>query len=114
MAMALLSFRESVRRRVLLVVFAVFGVLLMFGGWFLDPATDHPARLYLSFVMTSSAYLVILLAVFLSIFSIPNDIKSRTIYTIVTRTPSRPRRCRRKHNNPATRPGGRSGRACRP
>jgi ABC-type transport system involved in multi-copper enzyme maturation permease subunit len=83
-AVALLSMRESMRRRSI-VVFVVFVFLLMFAGWFLDRSSDHPARLYLSFVMTSSGFLVILWAIFLSAFSIPNDIKSRTIYTIVTK-----------------------------
>ncbi|MDG2382650.1 MAG: ABC transporter permease [Pirellulaceae bacterium] len=87
-AIARLSFQESIRRRVL-VVFAVFVIALLFAGWFLDPSSSHPARLYLSFVLTSSNYLVLILAVFLSAFSLPTDIKNRTIYTIVTK-PVRP------------------------
>ncbi|MCP4194024.1 MAG: ABC transporter permease [Planctomycetaceae bacterium] len=87
-AIARLAFQESIRRRVL-VVFAVFVIALLFAGWFLDPSSSHPARLYLSFVLTSSNYLVLILAVFLSAFSLPTDIKNRTIYTIVTK-PVRP------------------------
>ncbi len=87
-AIARLAFQESLRRRVL-VVFGVFVLALLFAGWFLDPSSKHPARLYLSFVLTSTNYLVLLLAVFLSAFSLPNDIKNRTIYTIVTK-PVRP------------------------
>ncbi len=83
-AIARLAFQESVRRRVL-VVFGVFIVILLFGGWYLDPNSDHPARLYLSFVMTASNYLVLLLAVFLSAFSLPQDIKNKTIFTVVTK-----------------------------
>ena len=83
-AMARLAMQESLRRRVL-IVFAIFVVLLLFAGWFLDVDSDHPARLYLSFVLTSSTYLVLLLALFLSTFSLPNDIKNRTIYTVVTK-----------------------------
>ena len=83
-AMTTLAIREAIRRKVL-VVFAVFMVLLLFAGWFLDPGADHPARLYLSFVLTSTNFLILMLAVFLSTFSLPNDVKSRTIYTVVTK-----------------------------
>ena len=83
-AMTVLAFREAIRRKVL-VVFAVFLVLLLFAGWFLDPTADHPGKLYLSFVLTSTNFLIIMLAVFLSTFSLPNDVKNRTIYTVVTK-----------------------------
>lgn len=83
-AVAKLSFRESMRRRVY-VVFIVFVILLMFGSWFLDRNSDHPARLLMGFVLTSTSFLVILLSIFLSCFSIPADVKNKTIYTIVTK-----------------------------
>jgi len=83
-AMARLAIQEAMRRRVL-VVFAVFVVGLLFAGWFLDRASDNPVRLYLSFVLTATTYLVVLLAIFLSTFSLPNDLKNRTIYTVVTK-----------------------------
>lgn len=83
-AIARLAFQESIRRRVL-VVFAIFVIALLFGGWFLDRDSDHPARLYLSFVLTSTNYLVLLLAIFISAFSIPNDMKYKTIFTVVTK-----------------------------
>ena len=47
--------------------------------------TAIPARVYLSFVLTSTNYLVLLMALLLSAFSLPNDIKNRTIYTVVTK-----------------------------
>ena len=83
-AIAKLSFVESVRRRVFFA-FLVFFFLLMFASWFLDRGSEHPARLYMTFVMTSTSYLVILLAIFLSAFSIPNDVKHKTIFTVVTK-----------------------------
>ena len=46
---------------------------------------SNPARVYLSFVLGTTNYLVLLMALFLSTFSIPNDIKNRTIYTVVTK-----------------------------
>ncbi|MEO8494444.1 MAG: ABC transporter permease [Planctomycetota bacterium] len=83
-AMAMLAVQEAIRRRVL-IAFVVFVVIILFAGWYLDVESDNPARLYLSFVLTASNYLVVLLALFLSTFSLPNDIKNRTIYTVVTK-----------------------------
>jgi hypothetical protein len=83
-AMTKLAILESLRRRVL-IVFFVFALLLLFAGWFLDPASDHPARLYISFVLTSTERLMLAMAILLSTFSLPNDIKNRTIYTVMTK-----------------------------
>ncbi|MCD0463216.1 ABC transporter permease [Roseiconus lacunae] len=87
-ALARLAFKEAIRRRVLFV-FGLFVVLLLLAGWFLNPDSDDPARLYISFVLTATNYLVLALALFISAFSLPQDIQSRTIYTIVTK-PVRP------------------------
>ncbi|MGE0756454.1 MAG: ABC transporter permease [Pirellulaceae bacterium] len=84
MAIALLAVQESIRRKVL-VVFAIFVVALLLAGWYLDVQSDSPAKLYLSFVLTASNYLVLVLALMLSTFSLPTDIKNKTIYTIVTK-----------------------------
>lgn len=83
-ALAWLAIKESIRRRVV-VGFAVFIVLLLFAGWFLDPGSVDPARLYLGFVLTATSYLVLLLALFLSSLSLPADIKNKTLHTIVTK-----------------------------
>jgi len=87
-ALARLALKESIRRWIV-VVFAVFILILLFAGWFLDPGSPEPGRLYLSFVLTATSYLVLLLALFLSAFSLPIDIRSRTLYTVVTK-PVRP------------------------
>jgi hypothetical protein len=83
-ALAWLAVQESLRRRVL-VGFAVFLLILLFTGWFLDTKSNDPAKLYLSFVLTATTWLVLLMALFLSALSLPADIKNRTIYTIVTK-----------------------------
>ena len=83
-AIALLTIKESIRRRVLLI-FAFFLILILFAGWFLDTDSEDPARLYLSFVIGATTILILLLALFLSAFSLPTDIKSKTIYTVVTK-----------------------------
>lgn len=87
-AIAKLSFKEAIRSRVLVVV-AVFVVAIMFAGWFIDPKSDNPAQLYISTVLFLTNMLVLLMGLFLSTFSIPRDITSKIIYTIVTK-PVRP------------------------
>ena len=83
-ALTRLAIQESLRRRVL-VTLVVFLVILLFASWFLGTDNRQPARLYLSFVMTATSYLSVLIALFLSAFSLPADIKSKTIHTIVTK-----------------------------
>lgn len=83
-ALARLAIQESLRRRVW-VVLVLFAIILAFAGWFLDPTTLDPGRLYLDFVLNATSLLVLALALFLSVFSLPADMKSRTIYTIVTK-----------------------------
>ena len=82
--MTRLAVQEAIRNKVL-IIFALFVVLLLFAGWFLDVQNDHPARLYLGFVISTSTYLLLALAMFVSAFSLPNDIKNKTIYTITTK-----------------------------
>ena len=85
LAIAWLAIQESLRRRVLMAVMAVFIVVLLFAGWFLDPRADDPGKLYLSFVLSTSNLLVLFMSIFLATLSLPNDMKSRTIYTVVTK-----------------------------
>lgn len=87
-AIAKLTIKESLRRRVLFVC-VVFLIILMFAGWYLDPNNPDPAKLYISFVTTATCYLMLLLAMFLSAFSLPTDFKTKTIFTVVTK-PVRP------------------------
>ena len=83
-AIARLTIKESLRRRVLFIC-AVFLVILMFAGWYINPDNPEPAKLYLSFVLSATCYLMLLLALFLSSFSLPTDFKTKTIYTVVTK-----------------------------
>ncbi len=85
LAIAYLAIQESMRKRVLMTVMGVFIVILLFAGWFLDPRADNPARLYLSFVLSTSNLLVLFMSIFLATLSLPNDMKSKTIYTVVTK-----------------------------
>lgn len=87
-AIAQLSFKEAIRRKIV-VGFIVFIVILLFAGMFLDPQSQHPARLYVNFIFWVNTTLILVLALFTSTFSIPNDFKYKTIYTISTK-PVRP------------------------
>jgi ABC-type transport system involved in multi-copper enzyme maturation permease subunit len=83
-ALARLAVQESIRRRIWVALVA-FGVILTFAGWFLDPTSPAPGPLYLSFVLSWTTYLILILSLFMSCFSLPADIKNRTITTVVTK-----------------------------
>jgi ABC-type transport system involved in multi-copper enzyme maturation permease subunit len=83
-ALASLAIKESLRRRVW-VALVVFAMILLFASWYLGTNNREPARLYLSFVTTATSYLMLLLSLGLAAFSLPNDIKQKTIYTVATK-----------------------------
>ncbi|HPM81278.1 MAG TPA: ABC transporter permease [Candidatus Anammoximicrobium sp.] len=83
-AMTRLAMQEAIRRRVL-IAFGIFALIVLFAGWFLDRESDHPARLYLGVMLTAAQFMILVLAILLSTFSLPADIKSKTIYTVVTK-----------------------------
>jgi len=86
-ALAILTFKEAARRRALLV-FVIFGVLFMFAGWFLtstDLRADLQIRNYVSFVLTTISYLIIPLTLLLACWGIPEDIRRRSMHTVVTK-----------------------------
>ena len=83
-ALAWLTVKEAIGRRVTVVVL-IFLLGLLFAGWFLDPTSTEPHRLYLNFVLGTTNYLVLLLMVFLAAFRLPSDIQNKTIYTVLTK-----------------------------
>ncbi len=83
-AIARLAIKESVRRRVV-VALAVYIIILLFAGWFLQTGYREPGKLFFSVVLTATTYLVLMIALLVSAFSLPNDFKSKTIYTVVTK-----------------------------
>ena len=83
-ALARLAIQEAVRRNVL-VVLAVFAVVILFAGWFLDPTSVNPGRLYLGFILGASNFLVCTVTLVLAVFSLPADIKSKAIQTVTTK-----------------------------
>ena len=86
-ALALLTIKESWRRKALMV-FVLFAILFMFGGWFLSNANaraELQVEVYVSFVLKAISFLVIPVVLLLSCWGIPEDIKSRTLHTVVTK-----------------------------
>jgi hypothetical protein len=84
-AIAKLAAIEAIRRRVVIVTFAVFGLALLLGGWFMNTASDHPEQIYLNFVLWGTQLLVLMTGLLMTAFSLPDDIKNKTIYTVVTK-----------------------------
>lgn len=85
LAMARLAIKEAIRRRVVLVTFAIFALMILFGSWFMGGGTEKPEQIYVNFVLWGTQMLVLLMGLLLSAFSLPDDIKNKTIYTVVTK-----------------------------
>jgi hypothetical protein len=83
-ALARLAIQESLRRNVL-VVLGLFALIILFAGWFLDPASVNPGKLYLGFMLAATNLLVCLVTLVLSVFSLPADIKAKAIQTVTTK-----------------------------
>lgn len=86
-SLALLTIRESLRQKILFV-FIIFAVLFMFAGWFLSGAADRPdlqVQSYIDFVLKAISWLVIPIMLLLACWSLPEDIRLRTIHTVVTK-----------------------------
>jgi ABC-type transport system involved in multi-copper enzyme maturation permease subunit len=83
-ALARLAVQEAVRRNVL-VVLALFAVIILFAGWFLDPTNVDPARLSVVFLLGATSFLACTVTLILAVFSLPADIKSKAIQTVVTK-----------------------------
>ena len=88
-AIAKLSVVEANRRMwAPWVVLTVFGVILAFTHWFLQPPEQRPAemgRLYVGTLMLLCSLLVTVMVAVLSPISLPQDIQSQTIYTVVSK-----------------------------
>jgi hypothetical protein len=86
-ALATLTAREAIRRKALLV-FGVFALLFMFGSWFLSSPgekADIQIQRHVVFVFTSISWLVLPVVLMLSCWGIPEDIKARSMHTVVTK-----------------------------
>ena len=60
----------------------------MFAGWFLTNAGSRPAdqvKVYVSFVLTVIGWLTLLVMLLLSCWGLPEDIRRRSLHTVVTK-----------------------------
>lgn len=86
-ALTVLTFREAFRRKTLMV-FAVFAILFLFAGWFMSNVTDDPElqlKAYVSFVLRTISWLIIPVVLLLSCWGLPEDIRARSLHTVVTK-----------------------------
>ncbi len=86
-ALASLTLKEAWRRKALFV-FVVFAVLLMFAGWFLTDSNDRASlqiNVHITFMLTTISWLILPIVMFLSCWGIPEDIRIRSLHTVVTK-----------------------------
>ncbi len=84
-ALAKLSFKEAVRRRVVWV-FLIFLILYLFPAhWFFREKPEDELKSIIAVTTRGMNVLLIAVGLLLAAFSIPNDIKNLTIHTIVTK-----------------------------
>jgi hypothetical protein len=83
-AMPKLAILESMRRRVL-IVFLHFRPAVVVRRLVPGSRQRPPGSTVHQFRLTATERLVLAMAILLSTFSLPNDIKNRTIYTVVTK-----------------------------
>jgi hypothetical protein len=83
-ALAKLSFKEAIRRRVL-YAFSALLLVFLFASWFVPSKAEDQVRTYVHVVFFVMTLLLLFTAVILAAFSIPTDIKQQTIHTIVTK-----------------------------
>jgi hypothetical protein len=84
-ALARLSMKEAVRRKVLWVFVSLLSVYL-FGSWFIEyNKPEDQVRNYVQVLYWAMTPLLLLTAALLAAFSIPTDIKQQTIHTVLTK-----------------------------
>jgi hypothetical protein len=84
LALARLSFKEALRRRVL---WAFTGLLLvfLFASWFIPHKPEDQVRSYVGVVSYAMSWLLLTTSAILAAFSIPADIRQQTIQTVLTK-----------------------------
>ena len=87
LAITQLVLRESIRRKALLV-FVVFALLFMFGSWFISDPGERPemqATVHITFILKAIAWLSVPVVLLLACWGLPQDIKQRSLHTVVTK-----------------------------
>ena len=87
LALTSLTLKEAVRRKALLV-FVLFAVLLMFAGWFMTDSNERAelqVSVHVTFLLTAISWLLLPALIFLSCWALPEDIRIRSLHTVVTK-----------------------------
>ena len=85
-AISWLTFKEALQRRAL-HAFIVGIPLFMFAQWFLQSTdqSDISAKPYVTFVLTALRWMTIPVSLLLACWGLPQDIKDRSLHTVVTK-----------------------------
>jgi hypothetical protein len=85
-ALAGLSFKEALGRRVLWA-FSALLLVFLFGSWFISGRAkpEDQLRTYVQLVFWAMTPLLLFVSVLLAAFSIPADIRQQTIHTVITK-----------------------------
>ncbi|MBO0697731.1 MAG: ABC transporter permease, partial [Zavarzinella sp.] len=84
-AIAKLSFKEAVRRRVVWVFLSILILYLFPARWFFQEKPEDELKSIIGVTTRGMNVLLISVGLLLAAFSIPSDIKNLTIHTIVTK-----------------------------
>ena len=83
-AIAKLSFKEAIRKRVL-YAFTGLLLILLFGSWFIPAKSSDQLRTYVTVVFWAMTDILLMVSALLASFGIPGDIKSQSLFLIVTK-----------------------------
>jgi hypothetical protein len=84
-SLASLTIKEAISRKAFVIGF-LFLILFMFAGWFLsDSDAEKPALPYITFVLSAMYFLLSLMAILISCWGLPADIKAKSLHTVVTK-----------------------------
>jgi ABC-type transport system involved in multi-copper enzyme maturation permease subunit len=84
-AIARLSFKEAVRRRVVWAPVVLLLVFLFPPKWFFRIKPEDEVSTYVSVIYWAMTPVMLLIASLLAAFAIPTDIRNQTIHTVVTK-----------------------------
>jgi hypothetical protein len=84
-AIAKVSFKEAIRRRILYVLFGLLIFVCLFARWFISSKPEDQTRTYVQMVYLAMTPQLLFVAAAIAAFSIPNDIRQQTIHTILTK-----------------------------
>jgi hypothetical protein len=84
-AIAKLSFKEAIRRKVVYVFLGILFLYLFPARWFFQEKLEDEIKTIVNVTTRGMNLLLISVGLLLASFSIPSDIKNLTIYTIVTK-----------------------------